>query len=145
MQKRLRGGALMLLLLVLAPWSTSVSSPFDEEGRVPQRALGDVETVVIGGVQGGVDDRLSVDIVDGRSIARIDLTMEPAALGRSTAVSWTGPASWNASGTLYDGMDVNSSILRILPNGAFWDFESPGHGWTLDGGGNVWRWATIQP
>ncbi len=139
MQKRLRGGALMLLLLVLAPWSTSVSSPFDEEGRVPQRALGDVETVVIGGVQGGVDDRLSVDIVDGRSIARIDLTMEPAALGRSTAVSWTGPASWNASGTLYDGMDVNSSILRILPNGAFWDFESPGHGWTLDGGGNVWK------
>ena len=139
MHKRLRGGALMLLLLLLAPWSMSLPASLEVGSGSSSNAVGDVETVVIGGVQGGVDDRLSIDVDDGRSIARIDLSMEPAALGRSTAGTWTGPSAWNASGVVYDGMDVNSSVLRILPNGAFWDFESPGHGWTLDGGGNVWK------
>lgn len=137
MHKRVRGGALlMLLLMLLAPWGAAVPDVLHNSPD-PASSIGTVETVVIGASSGGIDDRLSVDVDDGRSIARIDLAMESAALGRSTGATWSGPSAWNASGVVYDGIDVNGSALRILPTGAFWDFEDPAHGWTL-GGSNVW-------
>ena len=135
-----RSGRLVAVLLVLLmatmPWAPA--TPAGLPNQVAASTLGETSTIVIGGADGGHDDRVEVDVDDGRSIARVDLTLESAALGRSTGADLSGAADFDASGAVYEGVDVNGSTLAILPDGAFWDFEDPNHGWTL-GGSNVWK------
>mgnify|MGYP001180250194 CR=1 FL=1 len=137
MPPRGRLAALLLVLLMASmPWApaTPAALPFSESFST----VGVTSTIVIGAADGGQDDRVEVDVDDGRSIARVDLTLESAALGRSTGADLSGASDFDAPGAVYEGMDVNGSTLSILPDGAFWDFEDPNHGWTL-GGSNVWK------
>ena len=127
---------LFVLLMATMPWAPATPAALPETKAFS--SLGEASTIVIGGADGGLDDRVEVDVDDGRSIARVDLTLESAALGRSTGADLRGPSDFDATGAVYDGVDVNGSALSILPDGAFWDFEDPNHGWTL-GGSNVWK------
>lgn len=127
---------LLVLLMVSMPWAPA--APATLTVNEPSTTLGTASTIVIGGANGGHDDRVEVEVDDGRSIARVDLTLESAALGRSTGAALAGASDFDAPGAVYEGMDVNGSALTILPDGAFWDFEDPNHGWTL-GGTNVWK------
>lgn len=127
---------LFVLLMATMPWAPATPAALPETTAFS--SLGEASTIVIGGADGGLDDRVEVDVDDGRSIARVDLTLESAALGRSTGADLRGPSDFDATGAVYDGVDVNGSALGILPDGAFWDFEDPNHGWTL-GGSNVWK------
>lgn len=137
MAPRGRYAALLLVLLMVSmPWAPA--APASLPSQEVSTALGTASTIVIGGADGGQDDRVQVDVDDGRSISRVDLTLEAAALGRSTGAALDGASDFDASGAVYEGMDVNGSALTILPDGAFWDFEDPNHGWTL-GGNNVWK------
>ena len=104
----------------------------------PHRPLASPPRSSLGQQKAAKTTVVEVDVDDGRSIARVDLTLESAALGRSTGADLSGASDFDAQGAVYEGMDVNGSTLSILPDGAFWDFEDPNHGWTL-GGSNVWK------
>lgn len=127
---------LLVLLMATMPWAPATPAALSEQAG--SSSIGEASTIVIGGADGGHDDRVEVEVDDGRSIARVDLTLESAALGRSTGADMRGASDFDAPGAVYEGVDVNGSALGILPDGAFWDFEDPNHGWTL-GGTNVWK------
>ena len=127
---------LLVLLMAAMPWA--LATPAALPDATVFSSIGETSTIVIGGAEGGLDDRVEVDVDDGRSISRVDLTLESAALGRSTGADMRGASDFDATGAVYEGVDVNGSTLAILPDGAFWDFEDPNHGWTL-GGTNVWK------
>ena len=80
MAPRGRYAALLLVLLMVSmPWAPA--APASLPSQEVSTALGTASTIVIGGADGGQDDRVQVDVDDGRSISRVDLTLEAAVLG----------------------------------------------------------------
>ena len=91
---------LFVLLMATMPWAPATPAALPE--TTASSSLGEASTIVIGGADGGLDDRVEVDVDDGRSIARVDLTLESAALGRSTGADLRGPSDFDATGAVYD-------------------------------------------
>ena len=95
--------------------------------------IGQSSLLTIGSFPDGSNQKVSISVPDGEAIQSLDLNIEAATLTTSTAFSWDDTADY-ATGTVYDGMDVNGSSLSILPQGMEWDFEGSQQGWTFGPG-----------
>ena len=132
-------GLSLLFLLSLTAGLTSTLNPLMENDSVHSTTtLGQANQLTIGSWPDGANQRVTVSVPDQHAIKSLELDLESSSLPNSLGQSWTETGDF-AGSAVYDGMDVNSSTLSILPTGAFWDFESASHGWTLDGGGSVWK------
>ena len=124
--------AVMLVPLIIVPENTYVaredyihgnSTPFDI-----------VQRVTIGSETGGTDDSITLSVEDGRSITGLDLDITQSALPRVRGESFDDSSSYNSPAVVYDSMNVNSSLLSVLPQGWEWDFESANSSWNLYSG-----------
>lgn len=111
--------------------SSTLESKFAEQKAT---MIGQATTIAIGSWPDGANERIEFDVANGSSIRNLDLTFSPAAIPGSTAITWTNSNHWKYN-SVYDGMNVNSTELTLLPKGITWDFETPNHGWTL---GSAW-------
>lgn len=110
--------------------SSLESDTVDHRGTM----IGQATTIAIGSWPDGANERIEFDVANGSSIRNLDLTFAPAAIPGSTAKIWTNSNDWKYN-SVYDGMNVNTTELTLLPKGISWDFETPNHGWTL---GSAW-------
>ena len=99
--------------------------------------LGQSTTVSIGSYPDGAVEKVSVAVPDGQVVQTMSIDMEPSGLSTSTAYSFTDASDFSSS-TSFQGVDVNSSSLSLLPQEWSWDFESGTFGpeWTLGGVSN---------
>jgi hypothetical protein len=132
-------GLTMLFLLSLSTGlSNSLNALEPPESVEASTPLGQASQLTIGSWPDGANQRVEVSVPDQHAIKSIDLSLESSSLSNPIGQSWTETGDF-ASNAVYDGMDVNTSTLSILPTGAFWDFENAAHGWSLGGGGSVWK------
>ena len=95
---------------------------------------GQSNIVSIGSYPDGVNDAISIDVPSGEAVASIDLSLDENVLPVTAAKVWDSPADYDHSAAVYDGMDVNNSVLQLLPQGWSFDFEGT-NTWTL---GSSW-------
>lgn len=129
-------GMMCLMFLSTVPLSNPPPLAVDGADVAETTPVGQATKITIGSWPDGANQRVELSVPDGHAIKSIDLGLEPSTLPQSVATSLTDAGDFDVN-PVYDGMDVNTSTLGILPSGAFWDFEDPLHGWTL-GGTNVW-------
>ncbi len=136
--KKQAAGLLVMLyfLSVLAGVIGQGNTSFLKDSTNQQEAtnIGQSTTIAIGSWPDGANERIDFDVSNGSSIRNLDLTFNPSTIPSSTANIWTNSNHWK-SNSVYDGMNVNSTELTLLPKGIMWDFESTAHGWTL---GSAW-------
>jgi hypothetical protein len=132
------GLVLLFLVSLVSPFADSNAEPFTENESMDSTAIGQSQQLTIGSWPDGANQRVEIAVPDGHSIRSLDLEVEAGTLSNSLATTMTDVGDFDVN-AVYDGVNVNSSTLSILPSGAFWDFDSPGHGWSLGGGGNVWK------
>jgi len=95
--------------------------------------IGQSSLLTVGSFPDGSNQKVSISVPDGEAIQSLDLNIEAATLTTSTAFSWDESSDYS-TGTVYDGMDVNSTSLTTLPQGIEWDFEGSQQGWTFGTG-----------
>ena len=95
---------------------------------------GQSNIVSIGSYPDGVNDAISINVPSGEAITSIDLSLDENVLPVTAAKVWDSPADYDHSAAVYDGMDVNNSVLQLLPQGWSFDFEGT-NTWTL---GSAW-------
>ncbi len=101
--------------------------------------IGQTTTVSIGSYPDGVNDAASISVPSGEAISGIELSLDEGVLPVSAAKVFDSPADYDHSMAVYDGMDVNNSVLQLLPQG--WTFDMEGTNlWTFSGN-NVWFWG----
>ena len=108
---------------------------------VPSNAtpIGQATTVSIGSYPDGVNDASSISVPSGEALSGIELSLDESVLPVSAAKTFDSPADYDHSMAVYDGMDVNNSVLQLLPQG--WTFDMEGtNQWTFTGS-NVWYWG----
>ena len=132
-------GLVLLFLVSLIPpmhphQGDTLITPSVEEST----PLGQFQALTIGSWPDGANERVEVSVPDGHAIKSLEIDLQASTLASSLSSTLTSAGDF-AGGATYDGMSVNGSSLSILPSGASWDFEDPAHGWTLGGGGNVWK------
>lgn len=124
--------AIMLIPLVSFPQTaeldilegaTKQATPFDQ-----------IQKITIGSENGGTDDSITLSVEDGKSITGLDLDITQSALPRVRGESFDDAGSFDHSTTTYDSMNVNSSVLSVLPQGWGWDFETANTTWALYSG-----------
>ncbi len=130
--------------LLLSVFLISLGSPLVEnttqdlvfEDNVVSNATptGQSNIVSIGSYPDGVNDAISIDVPSGEAVASIDLSLDENVLPVTAAKVWNSPADYDHSAAVYDGMDVNNSVLQLLPQGWSFDFEGT-NTWTL---GSAW-------
>ena len=78
-----------------------------------------------------------ITVPDGQVVQSMNIDLESADLATSTAYSFSESVDF-ASSTSYDGVNVNTSSLSLLPQEWSWDFETGSFGpeWTLSGTSN---------
>ena len=101
--------------------------------------LGQATAITVGSWPDGANQRVSISVPDGHAIESLDLEIAASDLSDSVASSWTDAGDFN-QGAIYDGMDVNSSELALLPQGWTYDFEGV-NPFTL-APTNVWFYGT---
>jgi hypothetical protein len=99
--------------------------------------LGQSTTVSIGSYPDGAVEKVSVAVPDGQVVQTMSVDMEPSSLSTSTAYSFTDASDFSRS-TSFNGVNVNTSSLSLLPQEWSWDFESGSFGpeWSLGGVSN---------
>ena len=130
--------------LLLSVFLVSLGSPLVDnttqdlvfEDNVVSNATptGQSNIVSIGSYPDGVNDAISIDVPSGEAVASIDLSLDENVLPVTAAKVWDSPADYDHSAAVYDGMDVNNSVLQLLPQGWSFDFEGT-NTWTL---GSAW-------
>ena len=138
------GKVLAITMLLIFAVSTQINY-FDNQEEViieeiitkQATPLGQPTTVSIGSYPDGAVEKVSVAIPDGQVVQTMSVDMEPSSLSTSTAYSFTDASDFSSS-TLFDGVNVNTSSLSLLPQEWSWDFESGSFGpeWSLGGVSN---------
>ena len=138
------GKVLAITMLLIFAISTQISY-FDNHDRqindeiiVNQATpLGQSTTVSIGSYPDGAVEKVSVAVPDGQVVQTMSVDMEPSSLSTSTAYSFTDATDFSSS-TSFNGVNVNTSSLSLLPQEWAWDFESGSFGpeWSLGGVSN---------
>ncbi len=101
--------------------------------------VGQTTTVSIGSYPDGVNDATSISVPSGEALSGIELSLDEGVLPVSAAKMFDSAADYGHSQAVYDGMDVNNSVLQLLPQG--WNFDMEGANvWTFSGT-NVWYWG----
>ena len=133
-QKRTVVSVLLFVLLfsLLSPMvnSTDKLSELSVSNATP---LGQATTVSIGSYPDGVNDAPSISVPSGEAVSGIELALDESVLPVSAAKMFDSPAQYDHPLAVYDGMDVNNSVLQLLPQGWSYDFEGP-NVWTLGSG-----------
>ena len=138
------GKVLAITMLLIFAISTQISY-FDNHDRqiideiIVNHAtpLGQSTTVSIGSYPDGAVEKVSVAVPDGQVVQTMSVDMEPSSLSTSTAYSFTDASDFSSS-TSFNGVNVNTSSLSLLPQEWSWDFESGSFGpeWSLGGVSN---------
>ena len=138
------GKVLAITMLLIFAVSTQINY-FDNQEEVTLEEiitnqatpLGQPTTVSIGSYPDGAVEKVSVAIPDGQVVQTMSVDMEPSGLSTSTAYSFTDASDFSSS-TLFEGVNVNTSSLSLLPQEWSWDFESGSFGpeWRLGGVSN---------
>ncbi len=104
--------------------------------------FGQSKLLSIGSFPDGANTKTRLSVDEGEALKSLDLQVDAARLPTSTGFSWTESSDFSST-TNYDGMDVNSSSLSLLPQEWKWDFESATFGpeWT-QGGVSNWNLQT---
>ena len=79
----------------------------------------------------GISDQYTVSVQDGKIVSNISLKLSENPWPVNEVTTWNENNDW-ASGYSMDGIDYNSSGLRVLPMSYEWDFEGSVQGWNLD-------------
>ena len=95
----------------------------------------------IGSYPDGVNDATSITVPSGEAISGIELSLDESVLPVSAAKMFDSPADYDHSMAVYDGMDVNNSVLQLLPQG--WTYDMEGTNLFTFSGNNVWFGAMI--
>ena len=107
--------AVMLVPLIIVPRNTYVaredyihgnSTPFDI-----------VQRVTIGSETGGTDDSITLSVEDGESSTWFRCLLSHNLPFRGRGESFDDSSSYNSPAVVYDSMNVNSSLLSVLPAG----------------------------
>ena len=133
--------SLLLSILVLSLLSP-MAEPTDElvENTASNSTpIGQTTTVSIGSYPDGVNDATSVSVPSGEALSGIELSLDEGVLPVSASKIFDSPAEYDHSMAVYDGMDVNNSVLQLLPQGWTYDMEGTNL-WTFSGT-NVWYWG----
>ena len=91
----------------------------------------------------GSSSALKAEVPVGHTVESIDLSLSPDVVAYNDGFTWSGQSDWNASGSILNRVNVNTTDgLQLLPKMWEWDFEtgpsnSP-QGWTL---GTGWLWG----
>ena len=101
--------------------------------------IGQSTTVSIGSYPDGVNDATSISVPSGEALSGIELSLDEGVLPVSAAKMFDSPADFDDSMAVYDGMDVNNSVLQLLPQGWTYDMEGT-NVWTFSGT-NAWYWG----
>jgi hypothetical protein len=131
-----------LVLLMLASMFPPEPVPYEMgEQTVPDHAtpLGQATKLTVGSWPDGANQRVQLSVPDGHAIMSLGLGLEASTLTNTLANSMTDAGDFDTSAP-YDGMDVNASELKLLPQDWIYDFESGtfAQEWTLSGSSN---WA----
>ena len=138
------GKVLAITMLLIFAISTQMYYFDNQEERVIEEILtnqatplGQSTTVSIGSYPDGAVEKVSVAVPDGQVVQTMSIDMEPSALSTSTAYSFTDASDFSSSSS-FQGVNVNTSSLSLLPQEWSWDFESGTFGpeWRLGGVSN---------
>ena len=139
-----RSRNVMVVGLMLSVFLISLGSPlvdntsqdlvFEDVSVSNATPTGQSNIVSIGSYPDGVNDAISINVPSGEAITSIDLSLDENVLPVTAAKVWDSPADYDHSAAVYDGMDVNNSVLQLLPQGWSFDFEGT-NTWTL---GSAW-------
>ncbi|MDP6869367.1 MAG: hypothetical protein QGI21_01160 [Candidatus Poseidoniaceae archaeon] len=102
-------------------------------GETPDRSV----SIVVPTSPNGMSTEFSVSVPEGEIVTGLDLKLEPGIWPLEATNSISEKSDW-ASGSVFDGVDFNSTGLKILPMSHEWDFEGSSQGWTIGPGGG---WA----
>ena len=137
-----RGSRQSVALLMLVLFTISTQSYYFTENTYTINelqdkkfnTLGQEEKIAIGSFPNGAVEKVKITVPDGQVVQSMNIDMESADLATSTAYSLTDSAQFSSS-TSYDGVNVNTSSLSLLPQEWSWDFESGSFGpeWTFSG------------
>ncbi|MEC8312393.1 MAG: hypothetical protein VXZ52_00655 [Candidatus Thermoplasmatota archaeon] len=136
-----RGLAVFLLLLfVISTQSYYFSNQktiLDDSDEDVTEVLGQAQKIAIGSYPYGAVEKVRISVPDGQVVQSMNIDIAAADLATSTAYSFTDSQDF-ASSTAFEGVDVNSSSLSLLPQEWSWDFESGNFGpeWRLGGVSN---------
>ena len=120
--------ASLLLAIFLFSLATPMAEPATElEDYTSKNAtpLGQTTTVSIGSYPDGVNDATSISVPSGEALSGIELSLDEDVLPVSSAKLFDSPADFDHSAAVFDGMDVNNSVLQLLPQGWNYDFDVP--------------------
>ena len=79
----------------------------------------------------GISDQYTISVQDGEIVSNLSLKLSENPWPINEVTTWDEKTDW-ASGYSMDGIDYNSSGLRVLPMSYEWDFEGSAQGWNLD-------------
>ncbi len=135
--------AIAVFMLVLFSISTQSyyfsndSNVFDDKESITSKVLGQEEKIAIGSYPDGAVEKVIISVPDGQVVQSMNLDLEGADLATSTSFSFTESVDFSSS-NYYDGVNVNTSSLSLLPQEWSWDFESGSFGpeWRLGGTSN---------
>lgn len=130
----------MLVLFAISTQSyyfSSSDSSLHPYESVTSNTLGQEEKIAIGSYPDGAVEKVKISVPDGQVVQSMNIDLESADLATSTAYSFSESIDF-ASSTSYDGVNVNTSSLSLLPQEWSWDFETGSFGpeWTLSGTSN---------
>lgn len=136
---RYRSAAIgLVLVFLISTFAGLIDSADNEQFAVhtiqsASTPIGQSTLLTVGSFPDGTNQKVVLSVPDGEAIQSLDLQLEAATLTTSTAFSWDDSSAYSTA-TVYDGMDVNSTSLSILPQGIEWDFEGGQQGWTFGSG-----------
>ena len=110
------------------------SHVFEEDTVSNVTPMGQTNIVSIGSYPEGVNDAISFTVPSGEAVTSADLSIDENVLPVTAAKVWDLAADYDHPNAVYDGMDVNNSVLQLLPQGWSYDFEGT-NTWTL---GSAW-------
>ena len=123
------GKVLAITMLLIFAISTQMYYFDNQEEQVIEEIianqatpLGQSTTVSIGSYPDGAVEKVSVAVPDGQVVQTMSVDMEPSALSTSTAYSFTDASDFSSSSS-FQGVNVNTSSLSLLPQEWSWDFE----------------------
>ncbi|MEC8541108.1 MAG: hypothetical protein VXY53_04640, partial [Candidatus Thermoplasmatota archaeon] len=133
----------LLLIFILSTQSyyfSNQETTLEKNDSVVYNVLGQAQNIAIGSYPDGAVDKVRVSVPDGQVVQSMNIDIDAAELATSTAYSFSDSQDF-AKSTSFEGVDVNSSSLSLLPKQWSWDFESGNFGpeWTLSGSSN---WIT---
>ena len=130
----------LLLLFVISTQSYYFSvqeTILDDSDEDVTEVLGQAQKIAIGSYPYGAVEKVRISVPDGQVVQSMNIDIAAADLATSTAYSFTDSQDF-ASSTSFEGVDVNSSSLSLLPQEWSWDFESGNFApeWRLGGVSN---------